>query len=61
MFEPEIESLEFRLPAPLLLKPDQKLDITFLDGTVVHARVVDAAPPSDDGSVSYTVSWEAGE
>lgn len=57
MFE---SPLTFSLPG-LVLKPGDRLDITLLDGTVVHARVVDVAPPRDDGSVTYTVTWEAGE
>lgn len=45
----------------LVMEPDEKLEITLQDGTVLHGRVIDASPPSDDGSVTYTVSWKAGE
>lgn len=43
-----------------VMEPDEKLEITLQDGTVLHGRVIDASPPSDDGSVTYAVSWEAG-
>lgn len=52
--------LTFSLP-DLIMKPGDRLDITLQDGTVVHAQVTDVAPPSNDGSFTYTVTWEKDE
>lgn len=60
MSEPD-PTLTLYHPPTMVLKPDEILEITLQDGTVVLGRVVSASPPNDDGSVTYTVSWEAGE
>jgi hypothetical protein len=54
--------MTFVMPGPYHpLKPGERLEITFQDGIVLSGRVVNATPPSDDGSVTYTVVWDGGD
>lgn len=61
MSTPDLGLSESRTHWRARLHTGEMLKITLLDGTVLHGRVVSASPPSDDGSVTYTVSWETGE